>query len=105
MTLLFGSIMGFACGWALGRRVIGYVAVGLVWYTALAVQTAHLAHPGTQGFFGIDGPGAVQGHGFAQYWLTQVAIVGVIVALFLLGDRLRNQRRDRTVAGISGVGE
>jgi uncharacterized membrane protein len=99
MTLLFGSIMGFACGWALGRRAIAYVAVGLVWYAALAVQTAHLAHAGTKGFFGIDGLGAVQGRGFAQYWLTQVAILGLIVALFVLGDRLRNRRRDRAVAG------
>ncbi len=41
MTLLFGSIMGFACGWALGRRAIAYVAVGLVWYAALAVQTSY----------------------------------------------------------------
>jgi ABC-type branched-subunit amino acid transport system permease subunit len=99
MTLLLGSIMGFACGWALGRRAIAYVAVGLLWYAALAVQTAHLAHAGTKGFFGIDGLGAVQGRGFAQYWLTQVAILGLIVALFVLGDRLRTRRRERPVAG------
>jgi hypothetical protein len=48
---------------------------------------------------GIDGLGAVQGRGFAQYWLTQVAILGLIVALFVLGDRLRTRRRDRAVAG------
>jgi hypothetical protein len=41
----------------------------------------------------------VQGRGFAQYWLTQVAILGLILALIVLGDRLRTRRRDRAVAG------
>jgi hypothetical protein len=90
---MLGSIIGFACGWALGPRRLSYVIVGLTWYAALAIQTAHLAHAGRKGFFGVDGLGAVQGQGFAQYWLAQIPIIGLIVTLFLLADKLRNRRR------------
>jgi Na+(H+)/acetate symporter ActP len=92
MTLIFGSIIGLACGWTLGRRRLSFVIVGLTWYVALATQTAYLAHAGRKGFFGVDGLAAVQGHRFAQYWLSQIPVLGLIVALFLLADKLRTRR-------------
>jgi len=93
MTLIVGSIIAVVCGWALGRRMLSYMIVGVAWYAALATQTAHLAHEGRKGFFGVDGLGAVQGRGLAQYWLAQIPIAGLIVTLFLLADKLRNRRR------------
>ena len=94
MTLIFGSIVGFGCGYALGRRPLSVTIVGLVWYAAVAMQTAHLAHPASKGFFGVDGLSAVQGHGLGQYWLMQIPILMLIAVLLRSGDKLR-QRRDR----------
>ena len=91
MTLIFGLIIGFVSGRTIGRRWPAYLVIGLVWYAALAVQTAYLAHPGRKGFFGVDGLRAVQGHGLAQYWMSQVLILGLIVVMFLLGDKLRSR--------------
>lgn len=93
MTLLFGSTIGFLCGFLLGRRRAAYVIVALTWYACLAIQTAHLAHEGTDGFFGIDGLSAVQGKWFAQYWLGQIPIAALIIAMFIGGDALRRRHR------------
>jgi hypothetical protein len=91
MTLIFGTTIGFACGLVLGRRRLAFVIVGLVWYAALATQTAHLAHPGRDGFFGVDGLGAGQGRHLGQYWLGQVPILCLGAAMVLAGDRLRRR--------------
>ncbi len=94
MTLIFGLIVGFGCGYVLGRRPLSITIVALVWYASLAIQTAYLAHPATKGFFGVDGLSAVQGHGLGQYWLAQILILVLIAFLFRSGDKLR-QRRHR----------
>jgi hypothetical protein len=99
MTLIFGSIIGLACGRLLGQRWLGLVIVGLVWYVGLAWQTAYLAHPGRTGFFDIDGLKAVQGANWAQYWLSQIAIATLIAFLYAAGVRWRAH-----VAGTSRPG-
>lgn len=91
MTLIFGSLVALICGFTLGRRRLALVIIGLVWYASLAIQTAHLAQPGVKGFFGVDGPSAVQGRWLGQYWLSQIPILALIVALLHLGHALRRR--------------
>lgn len=92
MTLIFGSLAGLTLGLAVGhRRGLAAGLVGLVWYASLATQTAHLAQPGVTGFFGVDGPRAVQGDWLGQYWLAQPLILGVNLGFLVAGRALRRR--------------
>jgi hypothetical protein len=95
VTLLLASPIAFMVGLLLGRRRLAYGIVALVWYACLAIQTAHLAHPGTDGFFGVDGLDAVQGRSFGQYWLSQVPIAVLVGALLAAGAAARRRRAGR----------
>jgi hypothetical protein len=103
VTLIFGSIVGLACGRLLGNRWLGLVIVGLVWYLGLAWQTAYLAHPGRTGFFDIDGLKAVQGANGGQYWLSQVAIAILIAFLYAAGVRWRAHAAGASRSGRSST--
>jgi hypothetical protein len=106
MTLLIGSAVGLICGAVLGVRRRTALIVGFVWYVCLAVQTAHLAHPGVRGFFGVEALPAVQGRNFAQYWVSQPVILAFIAAMTWLGDRLgRAIRRSRLAKGAHSASE
>lgn len=93
MTLIFGSTAGLLLGLALGprRRLLAAALVAGVWYASLATQTAYLAQPGITGFFGVDGPSAVQGKWFAQYWLAQPLILALNLGFLLAGIALRRR--------------
>lgn len=92
MTLIFGSLTGLICGLVVGqRRRVAYAVTALVWYASLATQTAHLAQPGVAGFFGVDGPSAVQGRWLGQYWLAQPLILALNLALVHVGRSLRQR--------------
>jgi len=100
MTLMFGLLAGLLCGALLGFRRWTAPAVGLIWYVLLAMQTAYLAHVGQTGFFGVNGLEALQGHGFAQYWIAQPIILALMAACAYLGARLRHAVR-RTPAKVA----
>lgn len=106
MTLILGSLAGLIFGLALGhRRRLATGLVALVWYASLAAQTAHLAQPGIKGFFGVDGPSAVQGEWLGQYWLAQPLILAVNLGFLVAGTALRRRvvgarRRSTEVAAV-----
>lgn len=92
MTLILGSLAGLIFGLALGhRRRLSAGLVALVWYASLATQTAHLAQPGITGFFGVDGPSAVQGEWLGQYWLAQPFILAVNLGFLAAGAAMRRR--------------
>lgn len=96
MTLIFGSLVGLMVGLVLGhrRRLLAAALVAGVWYVSLATQTAHLAQPGSKGFFGVDGPSAVQGRWLAQYWVAQPFILAVNFGFLAAGCALRRRLVD-----------
>jgi hypothetical protein len=89
MTLMFGALAAILLGLAFGWRVGTAAALGLVWYIGLAVQTAYLAHPGRTGFFHVNALRAVQGAGFAQYWVSQPLILALSATLMWSVSRAR----------------
>ena len=96
MTLLIATPAGLLLGALFGFRRLTLVAAGLVWYACLAVQTAHLAHPGVRGFFGVEALPVVQGAAYGQYWIVQPLILGLVVGAVGVGARLgRAVRRSR----------
>lgn len=96
MTLLIAVPAAVLLGWFFGRRTWVGVVAGLVWYLCLAIQTAHLAHPGRTGFFGIDALAAIQGAGFGQYRVAQAVIVGVLAAGLLGAHRVHQSWSGRS---------
>ena len=95
MTLLFGSLTAILLGLGFGWRPWTAALLGVVWYVSLAAQTAYLAHPGRGGFLHVDALRAVQGAGFAQYWLSQPVILAATAALMWSASRLRRQHLNR----------
>ncbi len=86
MTLMFAPVVGLVAGAVLGRRREGYALTGLVWYVAQAAQTTYLAKPGATDFGGHGGNATVGGW---LYWLVQPPILGLAIALLLVGAVLR----------------
>lgn len=97
MALLFGIIVAFVAGLALGRRWQAFAVAAVAWYLFLAVGTAHLAQPGHAGFGGQNGLKLIQG---APYWLVQPAVLALSIGLLLVGALVR-----RRVAGWIGSGD
>jgi hypothetical protein len=91
MTLLIAVPVGALLGLVFGARSWVMLTAFAVWYACLAVQTAYLAHPGRTGFLGVDALSAVQGAGFAQYWLAQPLIAALMIAGLVAASRLRRR--------------
>jgi hypothetical protein len=89
MTLMFGALAAILLGLGIGWRVWTAAVLGLVWYICLAVQTAYLAHPGRTGLFHVNALRAVQGAGFAQYWVSQPLILALSVVLMRSASHVR----------------
>jgi hypothetical protein len=91
MTLGFGVLAAILLGLAFGWRWWTAAALGLGWYTGLAVQTAYLAHPDRTGFFHVNALRAVQGSHFAQYWISQPVILAACLATMWSASRARSR--------------
>jgi hypothetical protein len=94
MTALpLALIVGLVVGW--GRWQL--VGVALVWYSALAWQTAFIATVGQTAFGGKAGLETVH---WWVYWAFQPILLGVAVGLVWAGshlhDRIGNAIRSRT---------
>ena len=68
MTAMIGFPAALLIGFAFGRGAKQLVAAGLVWYLALAWQTAFIAHLGRNAFGGKSGLATVQ---WWVYWAVQ----------------------------------
>ncbi len=88
MTLLFGTILAFALGLALGRRWQAFAIAAVGWYVFLVFQTIYLAQPGQTGFGGENGLHAIRG---GLYWLVQPPILGLSIGLLLLGAAMHRR--------------
>jgi hypothetical protein len=95
MVLIMGVPAAVVLGLVAAPWAWRLVALWLVWFACLALQTAHLAHPGTEGFFGVDGMDAVQGH-FIVYWASQPVLAAALLGVMVGVDRLRHRRRDKS---------
>jgi hypothetical protein len=95
MTAMIAIPLALLIGLALGRGVRPLLLVGLVWYCALAWQTAYIAHVGRTAFGGKSGLATV--HWWA-YWALQPVLLLVCGLLVWAGSVLRMKIRDR-VAG------
>jgi hypothetical protein len=80
-------------GLVLGRGIRPLLLVGLIWYGALAWQTAYIAHVGRSAFGGKSGLDTV--HWWA-YWALQPVLLLVCVALVWVGSVVRAKIRERT---------
>jgi hypothetical protein len=101
MTLMAGTLAAILLGLIFGWRTWTAVALGLIWYIALAVQTAYLAHPDRTGFLRVKALPAVQGSGFGQYWIAQPVILAGSALLMRSASRARVQWRESRLAGRS----
>ena len=77
VALLIGVIFGF------GARQL--VAIGFIWYAALAWQTAYIAQAGRDAFGGKDGLQTVH---WWVYWAVQPLLLTVAIGLLWLGSKV-----------------
>jgi hypothetical protein len=84
MALLLGLLFGL--GW---RQLL---AVGVVWYCALAFQTAYIAHVGRIAFGGKSGLATVH---WWVYWTLQPILLAVAAGLLWSGSKAREAIRRR----------
>lgn len=92
MVLIIGVPAAVVLGMVAAPWVWRLVALWLVWFVCLAVQTAYLAHPGREGFFGVDGMDAVQGQTLV-YWASQPVLAAGLLGLMVGVAHLRHGRR------------
>ncbi|MGI9008486.1 MAG: hypothetical protein ACR2FU_20230 [Streptosporangiaceae bacterium] len=84
LALLIGLIFGF--GW---RQSL---LAGLVWYAALAWQTADIAQVGKTAFGGKNGLDTVH---WWVYWLVQPLLLAAAAGLLWIGSRARRRLASR----------
>jgi hypothetical protein len=101
MVLIIGVPAAVVLGLVAAPWAWRLVALWLVWFVCLAVQTAYLAHPGRDGFFGVNGMDAVQGH-FIVYWASQPVLAAVLLGVMVGVDHLRHGHRHDSSAPLAG---
>jgi hypothetical protein len=101
MVLIIGIPTAVVLGMLAAPRAWRLVALWLVWFVCLAVQTAYLAHPGREGFFGVDGMDAVQGEALV-YWASQPVLAAVLLGVMVGVDHLRHGGRRASSATLTG---
>ena len=84
LALLLGLLFGR--GW---RQLL---AVGVVWYCALALQTAYIAHVGRNAFGGKSGLDTVH---WGVYWTFQPILLAAATGLLWGGSKAREAIRRR----------
>jgi hypothetical protein len=92
MTAMIAIPLALLIGLVLGRGIRPLLLVGLVWYAALAWQTAYIAHVGRNAFGGKSGLATV--HWWA-YWALQPVLLLVCALLVWVGSVLRGKIRER----------
>jgi hypothetical protein len=101
MVLIIGVPAAVVVGMVAAPQAWRLAALWLVWFVCLAVQTAYLAHPGREGFFGVDGMDAVQGQALV-YWASQPVLAAVLLGVMVGVDHLRHGRRRDSSAPLAG---
>jgi len=92
VVLIFGVPAAVILGLVRAPRAWRLAALWLIWFVCLAAQTAYLAHPGRNGFFGVDGMDAVQGKALV-YWAGQPLRAALLVGVMVGVGRLRGRAR------------
>ena len=92
MTAMIGLPMALLLGLLFGRGWRQLLAVGVVWYSALAWQTADIAHVGRNAFGGKSGLDTVH---WWVYWTFQPILLVVAAGLLWVGSKAREKMRRR----------
>ena len=92
MTAMTALPIALLLGLLFGRGWRQLVAVGVVWYCALAWQTAYIAHVGQTAFGGKDGLDTVH---WWVYWTLQPILLAVAAGLLWGGSKAREAIRRR----------
>jgi len=87
MTAMIGLPLALLIGLIFGRGRRQLLAVALVWYSALAWQTADIAHVGRTAFGSMNGLDTVH---WWVYWALQPVLLAVAAGLVWAGSQLRN---------------
>ena len=88
MTAMIALPLALLLGLLFGRGWRQLLAVGVVWYCALALQTAYIAHVGRTAFGGKSGLDTV-------YWALQPVLLAVAAGLLWGGSKAREAIRRR----------
>jgi hypothetical protein len=92
MTAMIALPVALFLGLLFGRGWRQLVAVGVVWYCALALQTAYIAHVGRNAFGGKSGLDTVH---WWVYWAVQPILLAVAAGLLWGGSKAREAIRRR----------
>jgi hypothetical protein len=86
MTAMIGLPVALLIGLAFGRGIRQLSAAAVVWYLALAWQTAYIATVGRDAFGGKSGLSTVH---WWVYWLVQPLLLLAAFGLVWVGSALR----------------
>jgi len=92
MTAMTALPLALLLGLLFGRGWRQLLAVGVVWYCALAWQTAYIAHVGRTAFGGKNGLDTVH---WWVYWALQPVLLAVAAGLLWGGSKAREAIRRR----------
>src|SRR5450755_1206526 len=100
MTAMIALPVALLIGLFLGWGVRQLLLVGLVWYLALAWQTAYIAHVGRNAFGGKSGLDTVH---WWVYWTLQPILLAVAAGLLWGGSKAREAIRRRVALRPDGA--
>jgi len=92
MTAMIALPLALLLGLLFGRGWRQLLALGVVWYCALAWQTAYIAHVGRNAFGGKNGLDTVH---WWVYWALQPILLAVAAGLLWGGSKAREAIRRR----------